>query len=174
MRICVAVAALEAALIAISEEEYGVKIQKKFHSIKTRMILLLGLIILSISIGIGILSYYISSQALVQNFELMLCEMAEESAVLLESNIEGSFELLDMILYDLKDAKLTRQQKLAKLKLQQVRGNYYLLGLADTKGRLTVSDGKGIEIKDLGVWVFCKIRGLSLIEGLPHNAVMVS
>lgn len=152
MRICVAVAALEAALIAISEEEYGVKIQKKFHSIKTRMILLLGFIILSISIGIGILSYSISSQALVRNFELMLCVMAEESAVLLESNIEGSFELLGMILYDMKDAKLTRQQKLAKLKLLQVRGNYYLLGLADTKGRLTVSDGKEIEIKDLGVY----------------------
>ncbi len=128
------------------------KIQKNLSSIKTRMILLLGLIILSVSIGIGLLSYYLSSQALIRNFELMLCEMAEESAVLLESNIAGSFDLLDMMIYDLKDSKLTAKQKSTKLKMQEVRGNYYLLGIADRKGKLITSAEKEIDINELSVY----------------------
>ncbi|MDF2512168.1 MAG: mcpA4 [Herbinix sp.] len=128
------------------------KVQKNFNSIKTRMITLLGLIILSVSIGIGVISYYMSSQALIHNFELMMCEMAEESAVLLESNIAGSFDLLDMIIYDLKDSKLTMQQKLTKLKMQQVRGNYYLLGITDMKGKLTTSEDKEINVTELEVY----------------------
>jgi methyl-accepting chemotaxis protein len=78
------------------------------HSIKTNMILLLGSIILVFSVGMGLMSYYISSQALIGNMDQMLPEMAKESALLIEHNIETNFGSLDAIIYNLKDPNLNQ------------------------------------------------------------------
>lgn len=128
------------------------RIFKNFNSIKTKMILLLGFIILSVSIGMGLMSYYIASQALTGNLNQMLPKMAEESAVLLESNINKNFELLDMIQYNIKDSTLTVEQKLLKLKIQEVKGKYLLLGNADLKGKLMTSSEKEINVEELEVY----------------------
>jgi methyl-accepting chemotaxis protein len=123
-----------------------------FHSIKTKMLLLLGLIILVFSVGMGFMSYYISSQALIGNLDQMLPEMAKESALLIERNIESNFGSLDAITYNLKDSKLTKDQKYAKLKIHETRGKYLLLGIADLEGTLTTSNKKEISIKELKVY----------------------
>ncbi len=125
---------------------------KRYNSIKTRIILLLGVIILAVSLGMGFLSYMISSRALMGNLEQMLPELAKESALLIERDMAKSFELLDMIIYNLKDAELDREQVLAKLRIQEVKGKYLLLGLADSKGMLTDSGKKQINIEELEVY----------------------
>ena len=119
-----------------------------FHSIKTKMILLLGSIILVFSVGMGLMSYYISSKALIGNLNQMLPEMAKESALLLESNMKSNFNSLDSIIYHLKDAKLTKEQRATKLKIYETRGKYLLLGIADLEGVLTTSGEKEINIKE--------------------------
>jgi methyl-accepting chemotaxis protein len=123
-----------------------------FKSIKTKMILLLGFTILVVSMGMGIMSYYISKQALLENVYKMLPEMAKESALLIENSIDKSFELLDSIEYSIKTPELTMEEKLSKLKLQEVKGKYLLLGIADSGGILTTSGNKKIDIKDLEVY----------------------
>ena len=122
------------------------------HSIKVKIILLLGFIILLFSVGMGLMSYYISSQALISNLDQMLPEMAKESALLLEHNIDSNFSSLDAIIYNLKDSKITKDQKYAKLKLYETKGKYMLLGIADLEGTLTTSAMKEINIKDMGVY----------------------
>ncbi len=124
-------------------------ILRKFDSMKIKMILLLGSIILVVSIGMGFMSYYIASQALVGNIKQALPEMVEESAALMESNITKSFELLDMIAYNLKASELSQEQKLSRLKKEEVKGKYLLLGIADLSGKLTTSGNKVIDISDL-------------------------
>ena len=119
------------------------------HSIKTNMILLLGSMILVFSVGMGLMSYYISSQALIGNMDQMLPEMAKESALLIEHNIETNFGSLDAIIYNLKDPNLSEDQKYARMKIHETRGKYLLLGIADLEGTLTTSGRKEINIKDL-------------------------
>lgn len=123
-----------------------------FHSIRTQIILLLGSIILIFSVGMGLMSYYISSQALIGNLDQTLPEMAKESALLLEHNIESNFSSLDAIIYNLKDSKITKDQKNSKLKIYETKGKYLLLGIADLEGTLTTSGMKEINIKELGVY----------------------
>jgi len=113
-------------------EAHCMKKWMNFKSIKTKMILLLGLTILVVSIGMGIMSYYISKQVLLENVKKMLPEMAKESALLIENNIDKSFELLDLIEYSIKAPELTMEEKLSKLKIQEVKGKYLLLGMADS------------------------------------------
>ncbi len=128
------------------------KILTNIRSIKTKMILLLSIIILVVNVGMGWMSYYISSNALIGNLNQILPEMAKESALLIEGNMKSNFDLLDALAYNLKDKNLTQEQKLAKLKLQKTKGNYLLLGIADKSGNLVLSDDKTINIKDLTVY----------------------
>ncbi|MDF2844618.1 MAG: methyl-accepting chemotaxis sensory transducer with Cache sensor [Herbinix sp.] len=128
------------------------KILTKFHSIKVKIILLLSIIILVVNVGMGYLSYYISSNALIENLNQLLPEMAKESALLIENNIESNLDLLDAIVYSLKDGNLTQEQIVTKLKIQQTKGRYLLLGIADTKGNLALSSEKVINIQDLAVY----------------------
>ncbi|MFT4146768.1 MAG: methyl-accepting chemotaxis protein [Mobilitalea sp.] len=128
------------------------KILTKFHSIKVKIILLLSIIILVVNVGMGYMSYYISSNALIENLNQILPEMAKESALLIENNIESNLDLLDAIVYSLKDGKMTQEQISTKLKIQETKGRYLLLGIADTKGNLVMSSDKVINIQDLTVY----------------------
>lgn len=128
------------------------KIRSNFHSIKTKMILLLGTIILVVNIGMGCMSYYISSNALIDNLNQILPELAKESALLIEKNIQSNFDLLDGIVYQVKDKTMTQEQKLTKLKIQETKGKYLLLGMADAKGNLVTSGNKVLNIKNLSIY----------------------
>lgn len=133
----------------MSMDSNGMRIKTNIHSIKTRMILLLGTIILVVSAGMGLISYYISSSALIGNLNQMLPEIAKESALLIERNIASNFDLIDGIIYNLKDSSLTEDQKFSKLKTQETRGKYLLLGIADTHGKFVTSNKKEINILEL-------------------------
>ena len=117
-------------------------------SIKIKMIVLLGILIFAVSVGMGVVSYYFSAKALTDNTNVILPQMASEAALLIESQIDGSFEKLDTIAKNVSDAKIAADQKLVKLKEQEIRGGYSLLGIADESGTLTTSNNKVIDIKD--------------------------
>jgi len=117
-------------------------------SIKIKMIVLLGTLIFAVCVGMGMVSYYFSAKALTDNTNVILPQMASEAALLIESQINGSFEKLDTIAKNVSDAKIAADQKLVKLKEQEIRGGYSLLGIADAVGTLTTSNNKVIDIKD--------------------------
>jgi len=99
-------------------------------SIKTKMILLLGALILTVCAGMGLMSYYISTKALINNTDEMLPKMASEAALLIESRINGNFGMLDIIAKNVSDVSLDENKRLSKLKDQETRGGYLLLGIA--------------------------------------------
>jgi len=118
-------------------------------SIKTKMILLLGALILTVCAGMGLMSYYISTKALINNTDEMLPKMASEAALLIESRINGNFGMLDIIAKNVSDVSLDENKRLSKLKDQETRGGYLLLGIADQAGILTTSGNKIFDIKDM-------------------------
>ncbi len=117
-------------------------------SIKTKMMVLLGVLLLIVCSGMGLISFYFSSKALVSNTEEIFPQMATDAASLIESKIEGSFALLGVIAKEVSDPKLDNEQRFIELKNQEIRGGYLMLGLADKEGTLTTSGEKLIDIKD--------------------------
>ncbi|MDF2537395.1 MAG: methyl-accepting chemotaxis sensory transducer with Cache sensor [Herbinix sp.] len=118
-------------------------------SIKTRMILLLGILIFAVCTGLGMISYEVSSKALIDNTNRILPQMAKEAAVLIEKQINTTFKVLDVTAKNINDEKYNTTEKLAKMKDQQIRGGYLLLGIADHAGTLVTADNKYIDIKNL-------------------------
>jgi len=119
------------------------------YGMKKKMILLLGTLILTVCVGMGLMSYYISTKALTDNTDEILPQMASEAALLIESRINGNFDTLEIIANVVSDAKLEEDQRFTKLKDQETRGGFLLLGIADQAGMLTTSSKKTIDIKDM-------------------------
>jgi methyl-accepting chemotaxis protein len=122
------------------------------HSLKSKMILFIGLIILALSIGMGLISYQISSRVLTQNIKDMLPEIATEAALLLENNIAAGFIRMETIANDIKNIQISEEEEASKLKIWKVKGDYLLLGMADSDGVLITSDHKKINIKDMAIY----------------------
>ncbi|MDF2523367.1 MAG: methyl-accepting chemotaxis sensory transducer with Cache sensor [Clostridiales bacterium] len=118
-------------------------------SIKFKMILSLGTLIVIVCAGMGLISYYFASKALIANTDDMLPQLAAESALLIEDKIQGSFALLDVVAKNVSDAKLTKKEKFKKLKDQEIRGGYTMLGLANMNGTLTTSGNKTMNIEEM-------------------------
>ena len=139
------------------------------NSIKSKMILFLGSMLFAISIGTGLMSYHISSRALINNIEQMLPEIAKESALLLENNIAAGFERLETIAYNLKNIESEEDEANSKLKIWKVKGNYLLLGMADTKGLLLTSDNKKINIGDMDIYQKALQGEQAVSEPIPDS-----
>lgn len=122
------------------------------NSIRSKMILFIGSMILAISIGIGVISYQISSRSLINNIKEMLPEIAKESALLLENKVATSFERLETIANEIKNIQAAEEEENSKLKIWKVKGDYLLLGMADSNGVLITSDQKKISIKDMAIY----------------------
>lgn len=140
-----------------------------WNSIKIKMILFLGSMLFAISIGTGFMSYQISSRALINNLEQMLPELAKESALILENNIAAGFERLDTIAYNLKNIEAAGDEEISKLKIWKVKGNYLLLGMADTNGVLLTSDNKKINIGDMAIYQKALEGKPAVSEPLPDT-----
>lgn len=118
------------------------------RSIKIKMIALLGAMIFIICAGMGTMSYVISSKALIRHSDSLLPQLAQEAALLIENKIDRHFEMLEVIARNVNDAKLTEEQRYAKLKDQEIRSGYLMLGIADVNGKLTTSSKDVMDIKD--------------------------
>ena len=66
-------------------------------SIKTKMIVYLGTVILIICVGLGIISYITSNNALVSNVNTTLPEIAIQTASSVEQKVTGDLLLLEGI-----------------------------------------------------------------------------
>lgn len=139
------------------------------NSMKSKMILFLGSLILVICIGTGLMSYHISSQVLINNIKQMLPEIAEESALLLENNIATGFERLETIAYDIKNIQSEEGEEISKLKIWKVRGNYLLLGIANSNGILITSDNKKIVIQDMSIFKKALQGKQAVTEPIPDS-----
>ena len=118
-------------------------------SIKTRMIVLLGTLIFTVCMGMGLMSYFISSKALISNTDEVLPQMASEAALLIENQISGSFDRLDMVSKSISIVNVGADRVLSVLKEQEIGGGYLYLGIADKAGILSSFKREAIDIKEM-------------------------
>ncbi|MDF2540740.1 MAG: mcpA4 [Herbinix sp.] len=117
-------------------------------SIKVKMIALLGALIIIVCSGLGLLSYYLSSNALIAQTKEVFPQISKDAANIIESKINASYAIMEFALKEVSNPKLTEEQRMKALKTQQIRGGYMLLGIADKEGKLIASDKREFDIKD--------------------------
>ncbi|HHY26250.1 MAG TPA: methyl-accepting chemotaxis protein [Desulfitobacterium dehalogenans] len=119
-------------------------------SIKTRLSLFFGVIILFICAGIGMISYSAASHSVSDNIDQSLLQLADEGAKTIKARVDVQLNAMaavaesDLVIND----QLTVEQKLNQLSREIKRSGYQKIGIGNLKGQVTLSDGSVIEVAD--------------------------
>lgn len=119
-------------------------------SIKTKMIVYLGTVILVMCVGLGIISYITSNNALVSNVNTTLPEIAVQTASSVEQKVTGDLLLLEGIASreDIANTTTSIEKKLEILKTEVSRLGYIKMGISNLDGNISYTDGKSTNVID--------------------------
>ncbi len=122
----------------------------KFKSIKTKMAISFGILILVICIGLGTVSFIESYNTLASNATEALSQMAQQSAKFVETKIEGQIDVMGGLAenYYIKSDVLSVDQKLNILKDEVQRSGHISMGIGDVNGNVTFTDGVKANLYD--------------------------
>jgi signal transduction histidine kinase len=119
-------------------------------SIKTKLIVFLGLLIVVICIGLGTASFINSSKALNSNLGKTLPTIAEELASSVQGRIEGQLNLLESIAArnEIKDPNNSLENKIQLLLAEAKRNGSINMAIIDKDGNSVNTQGQGVNITD--------------------------
>ncbi|OPJ62488.1 methyl-accepting chemotaxis protein [Clostridium chromiireducens] len=119
-------------------------------SIKTKMMISLGMLILIMCIGFGLDSYITSKKALVSNVNSTLPQIAIQTASSVEQKFMGDLMTLESLASreDIADPNNPYENKIKILKSEAKRLGYIKMGIADLKGDVLYSDEKTSNVND--------------------------
>ena len=119
-------------------------------SIKTKLILFLGGLIIIVCMGLAAVSFISSSKALESNISKTLPKIAEQSAYGIEERNEGDLRELESIATrsDICDPKISLEKKLSILSEESKRIKSLRLAVVDKYGNSTNTEGKISNCKD--------------------------
>ena len=119
-------------------------------SIKTKLLVFLGLLIGVICIGLGVISFVNSSNALTSNLGKTLPKIAEQAANNIVGRIEGQLSSLEVMAAsnDIKNLKNPWENKVPILLAEVERSGSIKMGIADKNGDVKYTDGKSSNVSD--------------------------
>jgi len=119
-------------------------------SIKAKLLVFLGLLIGGICIGLGIVSFINSSNALTSNLGKTLPKIAEQSASNIQGRVEAQLGSLAVIAArnDIQDIKTPWESKMPILLAEVKRNGNLKMGIADLNGEAKFSDGIDTNVKE--------------------------
>ena len=108
----------------------------KLKSIKTKLILLYGALILSICIGFSVIVYFSASNALATNIDESLKEVANEASKVMSSRVESQLNVLEAFaqLDVIKNTNVPLKEKLVYIKRESNRCGHLWMSYIDTDG----------------------------------------
>lgn len=115
------------------------------RSIRSKLVAILSILFVVVCIGMGLISYNTSSKALKDNSDNMLPTLATNAAVALQNFIDGKFESLNITANNIGEAEYSID-RIIMLEEQMIKGNYLMLGIAETTGFLESSNGMQVRI----------------------------
>ncbi|QUH27541.1 methyl-accepting chemotaxis protein [Vallitalea guaymasensis] len=117
-------------------------------SIKSKLILILCVIIVISCSGLGLISYNFSKQALVDSVEHNLITIAEKSSQLIEERVNKELGKLEVIAgrTRITDPDNTTEDKLDALREEISRNGYQLMDLIDTHGQAVSTGNKKYDL----------------------------
>ncbi len=120
------------------------------RSIKTKLILFLGVLIGVICIGLGGISFINSSNALKSNLGKTLPKIAEETAINVSGRLEGQLKMLDVIAErpEISNPNIAIDDKMAILSDEGKRIGSIRLEFVDLNGDIKKPDGSITNVKE--------------------------
>lgn len=122
----------------------------KLKSIKTKLSLSYGVLLLVICIGLGVVSYITAANALTTSINESLSQMAKEDAKVVSEGMKVQFNALEALAESdwLKSDKLTLDEKLDLLKNEVKRSGHIDMTIADINGNAKDTNGASYSIGD--------------------------
>ncbi|MBU3204408.1 methyl-accepting chemotaxis protein [Clostridium algidicarnis] len=119
-------------------------------SIKTKLIVFLGLLIGVICIGLGTVSFISSSKALASNVGKTIPKLAEQSSSNIEGRIKGQLSALEVMSTkeEIKAIENPWENKIPVLLEEVKRNGSIKMGIADKNGDIKYTDGKSANVKE--------------------------
>jgi methyl-accepting chemotaxis protein len=119
-------------------------------SIKSKLIIFLGLLLGSICIGLGIISFMNSSNALKSNLGKTLPKIAEQTASSVSGRLEGQLKLLEAVAArpEISDPNIATESKIPVLSNEAKRMGSIRLEFVETNGDIKKPDGTITNVKD--------------------------
>jgi methyl-accepting chemotaxis protein len=119
-------------------------------SIKYKLILFTGLILILVSSGLGIISYLNASNALISNVEKTIPKIAETSANYTYARIEATIHNVEIVaaVDTIADPNKTIVEKLAVLSKEVQRAGYQKMGIVSLDGVAIYTDGNSTNVKE--------------------------
>lgn len=119
-------------------------------SIKTKMILVVGLLLLFVCAGFGISSYTTASKALMNNVNVVLPELAKQGATIVGKSLEQQWSSLEVLASNdkIRDPNVPWDEKQKIMQEAVKRTGDINISIADTEGNAKAPNGSVINIKD--------------------------
>lgn len=123
---------------------------KNTRSIKTKLIISFGLLVVVICGGLGILSYISASSAMSENITESLKQLADKSSDLIQERVNSRLNSLEVMAESdtIQSATLSMEDKLSLLKKEVDRAGYLRMSIGDTQGNLYTTAGTTANIAD--------------------------
>lgn len=119
-------------------------------SLKTKMVVYFGLLLLAVCVGFGVVSYIMAARAFEKETVSSLENVARQGAKVVQSRIEEQFNTLEVVasMHEISDTAIPWEEKLIVLNKEVKRSGHIRMGIADTNGNMIATDGSSTSIKD--------------------------
>lgn len=122
----------------------------KLKSIKSKLALVFGVLLLIICSGLGIVSYIASTDALSASIDESLSQMATESAKVVHERINNTLSTLEAVAENssIGNDQLPLDERLGQLQNEMQRSGYVKIGIADIDGNSSFTNGESVNVSD--------------------------
>lgn len=120
------------------------------RSIKTKLSVYFGVLIVCVCLALGATAYYSSNYALANNAKEMLSSTSLQSAMIIESRLDTEYSILETISQrnEIRDFSVSIQDKAEILKAEAKRTGFTNIGLGDVNGDAYTMTLDHIVLKD--------------------------
>ncbi|AGF56622.1 methyl-accepting chemotaxis protein [Clostridium saccharoperbutylacetonicum] len=117
-------------------------------SIKSKLIILISILLLVVSTGLGIISYIDASNALVSNIEKTLPQIATQASNTVQAYLDNQLNSMEVTAKVASLSNDSQDKLMTILKAEAKRNGSLKMGYADANGNITYTDGSQGNIKD--------------------------
>lgn len=151
----------------------------KLESIGVKLTILLSILLASVCLGLSMLSYSVSSQAIMSDTSVFLAKIAVQSANTVESRIEMQFKRLEILanMDIIKNPNYTWEERMPVLEAERERNGDISIDIINTQGDSYSTDGTQLNLSDR-LYFQIALKGENFVSdpmsSVMHNAVIIA
>ncbi len=130
----------------------------QIKSIKIKLSIIFGVLILFICSVLGSISSLLAENAMTDNINELLPDLAEQASKVVQERIDSQLNALEVLAESdiIKSNKLSTNEKLEILKVETQRANHLWMLLVDEYGNATTTDSRVTNVSDLDYYKTAK------------------